>query len=190
MYRKRKAQGALEFLMTYGWAFLVILIMIGALAYFGILNPTRFLPDRCQFGNPLLCKREQFTIRQSDTSTVIAKLTNNFGSSIKLYGAEIITDYATVSCTGVCLNNESSPTSTVTGGCTADDILLNSSTPPAWFWEEGRSFDLKIDCNNGNALSTGDKVKFIIKLKWFPTASSETFKKDTQGEIYANAQQS
>ena len=29
-----------EFLTTYGWAFLIILIMIGALAYFGILSPS------------------------------------------------------------------------------------------------------------------------------------------------------
>jgi len=40
----RKSQAALEFLMTYGWAILVVLIAIGALAYFGVLSPARFLP--------------------------------------------------------------------------------------------------------------------------------------------------
>lgn len=45
---KKKAQSALEFLTTYGWAFLVILIMIGALAYFGVLDPNRFLPEEQQ----------------------------------------------------------------------------------------------------------------------------------------------
>jgi len=43
----RKGQSALEFLMTYGWAILVVLAAIGALAYFGVLNPTNFLPDQC-----------------------------------------------------------------------------------------------------------------------------------------------
>ncbi|HLD02789.1 MAG TPA: hypothetical protein VJC07_03770 [Candidatus Nanoarchaeia archaeon] len=43
----KKAQAALEFLMTYGWAILVVLIAIGALAYFGVLNPGRFLPSTC-----------------------------------------------------------------------------------------------------------------------------------------------
>lgn len=33
--------------MTYGWAILVVLIAIGALAYFGVLNPSKFLPDQC-----------------------------------------------------------------------------------------------------------------------------------------------
>jgi hypothetical protein len=43
----KKGQSALEFLMTYGWAILVVLAAIGALAYFGVLNPTNFLPDQC-----------------------------------------------------------------------------------------------------------------------------------------------
>jgi hypothetical protein len=43
----KKGQAALEFLMTYGWAILVVLAAIGALAYFGVLNPSNFLPDQC-----------------------------------------------------------------------------------------------------------------------------------------------
>ncbi len=43
--RSRKGQAAMEFLMTYGWAILVVLAAIGALAYFGILSPGRFLPS-------------------------------------------------------------------------------------------------------------------------------------------------
>jgi hypothetical protein len=45
----RKAQAAMEFLMTYGWAILVVLAAIGALAYFGVLDPGKLLPERCQF---------------------------------------------------------------------------------------------------------------------------------------------
>jgi hypothetical protein len=43
----RRGQAALEFITTYGWALLVIMVMIGAIAYFGILNPSKFLPERC-----------------------------------------------------------------------------------------------------------------------------------------------
>jgi hypothetical protein len=42
----KKSQAAMEFLMTYGWALLVVLIAIAALAFFGMLNPDRFLPDK------------------------------------------------------------------------------------------------------------------------------------------------
>mgnify|MGYP006283611697 CR=1 FL=1 len=43
----KKGQAAMEFLMTYGWAILVVLAAIGALAYFGVLSPDKFLPEKC-----------------------------------------------------------------------------------------------------------------------------------------------
>jgi len=46
----KKSQSAMEFLMTYGWALLVVIVVIAALAYFGILNPSRFLPDKVEVG--------------------------------------------------------------------------------------------------------------------------------------------
>jgi len=51
----RKGQAALEFLTTYGWAFLVILVMIGALAYFGVLDVGRLVPESCQLDSSLEC---------------------------------------------------------------------------------------------------------------------------------------
>jgi nicotinamide riboside transporter PnuC len=43
----KKSQAFLEFLTVYGWAFLVILVMIGALAYFEILSPSyKYNPDK------------------------------------------------------------------------------------------------------------------------------------------------
>lgn len=37
--KNNKGQVAMEFLFTYGWAILVVLACIGALAYFGVFNP-------------------------------------------------------------------------------------------------------------------------------------------------------
>jgi uncharacterized protein (UPF0333 family) len=52
---KRKGQAAMEFLMTYGWAILVVLVAIGALAYFGVLSPDKFLPNRCTLPSGIAC---------------------------------------------------------------------------------------------------------------------------------------
>jgi len=41
--------------MTYGWAILVVLVALGALAYFGFLSPDRFLPSKCTLGSGLSC---------------------------------------------------------------------------------------------------------------------------------------
>ena len=51
----RKAQAAMEFLMTYGWAILVVVAAIGALAYFGVLSPDRFLPEKCTLPSGIAC---------------------------------------------------------------------------------------------------------------------------------------
>ena len=51
----RKAQAAMEFLMTYGWALLAVLVVIGALAYLGVLDVEILLPERCTFAVPLNC---------------------------------------------------------------------------------------------------------------------------------------
>lgn len=51
----RKSQAALEFIMTYGWAILVVLVAIGALAYFGVLSPDRFLPAKCTLQSGIAC---------------------------------------------------------------------------------------------------------------------------------------
>ncbi len=53
---KIKLQSAMEYLMTYGWAILVIAIVLGALASLGILNPYTFAPKAqpgsCQVYRP------------------------------------------------------------------------------------------------------------------------------------------
>ena len=54
--RSQRGQAALEFLTTYGWAFLVILVVIGALAYFGVLDPSKFVPERCTMQQEFTCK--------------------------------------------------------------------------------------------------------------------------------------
>lgn len=56
----KRGQAALEFLTTYGWAFLVILVMIGALVYFGVLRPENFQNERCVAGSPLFCNQQKF----------------------------------------------------------------------------------------------------------------------------------
>ena len=53
---QKKSQAALEFIMTYGWAILVVLVAIGALAYFGVLSPDKFLPSKCVLQAGLACQ--------------------------------------------------------------------------------------------------------------------------------------
>ncbi len=62
MRRNNRSQAALEFLTTYGWAFIVILTMISALSYFGVLSPGQFISDRCVLGAPFVCDSNSFIV--------------------------------------------------------------------------------------------------------------------------------
>jgi hypothetical protein len=73
----RKAQAAMEFLMTYGWAILVVLVAIAALAYFGVLNPGRFLPESCTIGAGVAC--QDFRVSGPNATIVVR---NGMGSGI------------------------------------------------------------------------------------------------------------
>jgi len=174
----KKAQGALEFLMTYGWAFLVILIMIGALAYFGILNPTRFLPERCDFGTQVLCKKDQFIVSASNTGTIIASVTNNYGSNINISNVNAIPDVPT---TGHCV-----PCFDTNGDaqCTAADDNLTTGI----IWNAGASQSLVIDCSAGANYPTGEKIKVPITYDWYSTTAGPSFSKTQSGELYAAVQ--
>lgn len=90
----KKAQSALEFLTTYGWAFLVILIMIGALSYFGVLDPSRFLPEKCVFGVGIGGCLDQGILGNN----LQFLLVNNFGKDVYLQGANITVTGTSTTC--------------------------------------------------------------------------------------------
>ena len=75
----KKSQAALEFIMTYGWAILVVLVAIGALAYFGVLNPDRFLPSKCTLQAGIACIDHKAT---SNSLTVVAQ--NSLGYDVTI----------------------------------------------------------------------------------------------------------
>ena len=72
-----KAQAAMEFLMTYGWALLVVVAAIGALTYFGALSPNRFLPEKCTMPAGIACL--DFVVSPTETILVIS---NSMGADI------------------------------------------------------------------------------------------------------------
>lgn len=79
----RRGQAALEYLVTYGWAFLAILVVMGALVYLGFLSPSRYLPSRCDFGVQLECIDYQLTTEGAN-GAVWVKFQNNFGDDVNL----------------------------------------------------------------------------------------------------------
>lgn len=91
----KKSQAALEFLTTYAWAFVGILIALGALYYFGVFDFSKYLPEKCVFTSQLECS--DFVIEENQ---IKIRLINNLGETIDV-GATDITDNSNpaLSCT-------------------------------------------------------------------------------------------
>lgn len=177
LLNSKKAQGALEFLMTYGWAFLVILIMIGALAYFGVLSPTKFLPERCTFGSQFICK-DYLISTDGTTGNVTLKLQNNLGQAI------YILDTSTVS------SQEGF------GGCTiditnttGDSIMALSATGGGSAISDGAYFEVRaVPCTSLGGMVAGSKYKINVNLVYYAATSSSSFSHTINGELFANVE--
>jgi hypothetical protein len=110
--RIKKAQAATEFLLTYGWAIIVVLAAIAALSYFGILSPDRFLPNTCILPPGIACL--DFNI---ESSRAILILQNNFGRDINLDAVEVFADTSCVYTDPILIENQAKAVVTITN-CT------------------------------------------------------------------------
>ena len=96
---KSKGQSALEFLMTYGWAIMIVLVAIGALAYFGVLNPANFISARCVSANPFSCQGKPL-IQNSNFSFTIA---NGIGNTLNIAAGSLTISSISANTSGVTL---------------------------------------------------------------------------------------
>ncbi len=137
----KKGQAAMEFLMTYGWAILVVLIAIGALAYFGVLNPGRYLPSSCTISNQIGCNEFKVTGgAAANTVAITLVLQNGRGTDLTLSPAFFaqtninLTSPTNINCALSTLNIGSAvnTTNNMTDGASATaTFLCPSAMPPA-----------------------------------------------------------
>lgn len=51
----RKGQASVEFLTTYGWMFLVVIVVAIGFAYFGVFDANTYLSSSCSFDSSITC---------------------------------------------------------------------------------------------------------------------------------------
>lgn len=156
---QKKAQSALEFLTTYAWAFFVMIIVVGAIAYFGVLRPQKILPERCSFGAEFTCLNYQISSANNQFKLM---LKNNLPAPITISGislnSETKTQYA---CTSPSL-----PISNLPSGSITELAFTSCNTVAAGF-------------------VAGDKAKVLIKITYYDAASGSGYSRDVQGEVFA-----
>ncbi len=147
----KKSQAAMEFLMTYGWAILIILLIIAVLFSLDIFNPKA--PNNCISVSPIICydiKLDktgliEITIGSSDTdSATLNKITLNSprsmictkisGGNPGAYGIPL-DDKAKLSCTfsggtftsGIRFDGNAEISYILSGGISQHNLILKFS---------------------------------------------------------------
>ncbi len=151
---KKKGQAAMEFLMTYGWAIVVVLAAIGALAYFGVLSPNKLLPDRTTFAAPI--SNVDNAVITQDTVAGVTQVEiafkNNKGVAITVPGTTTVTSTQCDAATG------------------AIDIV------PAAKIQNGDGFLLKWNCTTADTEEVGNKFKADISFDYVNNETGQTMK--------------
>lgn len=155
----RRGQAALEFLTTYGWAFLIIIVMVGAISYFGILNPSKFLPSRCTISPDFTCQDYRIA-----GNTLTIQLKQGIGKTIYF----------------------NSSGCSYSGTTPATYVAATNSISAGGSWSP--STTLTITCDFGTLLSglQGQKVKLTYNLTYQKSANGLTHAVD--GEVYDKIQ--
>ncbi|HLD19433.1 MAG TPA: hypothetical protein VJB90_05495 [Candidatus Nanoarchaeia archaeon] len=154
----RSGQAAMEFLMTYGWAILVVLVVIAAMSYFGVLDPSNVVPDRCYLGEKFECTDYRFET-SGGSGVVYLLLTNKFNQPITVTGLNI---------------------STPNGDCFVGDYIpLSANLLP---WDSLNPGP--IPCNNAlSGIGLRIKMKFKLAIQYTLPDSSIAAARVDSGEI-------
>jgi hypothetical protein len=92
MLTMRKGQAAVEYLTTYGWALLVLVILVAVLFSSGLLSPNIALSEGCQFGPNVPCSFALIDQGGTTGTTQISlRLFNGFAYKIRIISLELST---------------------------------------------------------------------------------------------------
>jgi|SRR5208283_223635 len=125
----RKGQAAIEYLTTYGWALLALVIVFAALFASGALTPNYLVSQECSFGTYFQCQLALFD--QGSASDLNIQFFNGFPYKIKIDNLSIISEDGTRQVVWITdLTNgielESGTNTTLTGTVSGSKLPLGS----------------------------------------------------------------
>jgi hypothetical protein len=166
----------MEFLMTYGWAILVVLVVIGVLAYFGIFDPDVLLPEKCAVQQGINCNDYRI-VNDVIADRIDITLANGMGETILIGSIQATSRRdAEISC-----SYDAIAASDSWGG--KNGKVLN----------DGRTATFSLTCtpsDSFNDLRLSGKNSFDLEVNWFKPVSSESNTHAAKGEILASIEAS
>jgi hypothetical protein len=90
--KEKKGQVSIEYLINYGWALIVLAVVIAAMLASGAFNPGNYMLEECYFGSAFKCVAQ--AVSTNADTYVNLNLTNTLGYPIKLANITITQELA------------------------------------------------------------------------------------------------
>lgn len=170
--------------MTYGWAILVVLIAIGALAYFGVLNPNKFIADRCTIstGSGIFCQDYNSL---SSPAGINLELRNGLGDAVNISNVSLTYQNGV----NICVYSTYSPCS-IAGPPTAGACFVGgipaAGIPGTLVQPDSQASVVVSKGTTCTGLTSGTKIKGDLKITY--TQGSSTLVKTTTGSLITTVQ--
>lgn len=150
----KKSQAALEFLITYGWAMLSVLVIVGVLIYFGVFNTNKYVSDQCDMGSQLHC--EDYILHKD--GWIALQLRNNFGVPIDITKITVKSIYGT----NICVND-------------LDSMIFQNLGDPSGALPDSKRIQagakFEVNCNiTANQIASDDKVNVRVTIEFQKTS--------------------
>ena len=156
----KKSQAAMEFLMTYGWAILVVIVVIGAISYYGIFNPSNFIKSSCTL--PLNLKCVDYLIKGGN---IRLNILNARGEDIKIEKITAINS-------GLFNTNCS---------FSSDGALLKNGEQAIFILN-------KSDGSQCRIFTTTQKTRWDLQFLWYSARTNKNFSHVSYGELVSNVE--
>ena len=184
----KRSQAAMEFLMTYGWAIMMVILALAALAKFGVFDIGSKTQERCDTGVGLAC--EDFKIQSSNNSAYF-KLVNGLGKGVIIYNVSLDSPEDFMSGCVVDFKNNDTACDKVDRNGTSE--CRNKGDPDTYGYNGkmgvyvplGESLTIHINCSSIDQYEGVQKSN--LHLTWYYADSDPVFAKTIEGEILGKA---
>jgi hypothetical protein len=83
--KKKRGQAAMEYLMTYGWALIILVAVLSVLFSMGVFNPQNYMSEECSFQPSLPCRGASL----SPDGVLKIYMTNGLGYEVDSWDIEV-----------------------------------------------------------------------------------------------------
>lgn len=154
-----------------------LLLLVNALAYYGVIDKTFFAAPRCDFGELFPCTDYGIIYHSvEDTVDVIFSMKNDFGEPIYVFGhiTELGTEHGQIAGAGCTIKIVNGDGSEVT------DLGDGSGTPVA---EKEKFTIVATGCTQLGDVTTRHKHKQTIGFYYYPAAKDSMYSTKTDGYV-------